>query len=149
MSISKDIIITIILKRQLFAHYHYNKKDPALHKYALEDFMGIGIMFENNKQILDLEIDQAKFLLTYTGGLGQTQFYGQSLSSDQDDIDLVIGEKDFRPEEEESNCMELKLSRVNIFERALRFIKGIKSESIWFRYDSVSQKLEVTDKKEN
>lgn len=72
-------------------------------------------MFENNKQILDLDIDEARFTLTYTGGLGQTQFYGQSLSCDEDDTDLVIGEKDLRPEEEESNYMELRFSKVGIF----------------------------------
>lgn len=91
MSTPKDILITIILKRELFAHYHYSKEKPALHKYSLDDFTAIGIMFENNKQILDLDIDEARFMLTYTGGLGQTQFYGQSLSCDEDDTDLVIG----------------------------------------------------------
>lgn len=54
-------------------------------------------------------------MLTYTGGLGQTQFHGQSLSCDEDDTDLVIGEKDLRPEEEESNYMELRFSKVGIF----------------------------------
>jgi hypothetical protein len=115
MSTPKDILITIILKRELFAHYAYNKEKPALHKYSLDDFTAIGIMFENNKQILDLEIDEAKFILTYTGGLGQTQFYAQSLSCDEDDEEFVIGEEDLRPQEEGSNFMELRFSKVAIF----------------------------------
>lgn len=106
-------------------------------------------MFENNKQILDLEIDESNFLLTYTGGLGQTQFYGQSLGSDEDDIDLVVGENDFRPEEEKSNYTELKFSRVGIFEYVLSPAKAFKLETLWFRFDSVSQRLEVADRKEN
>jgi hypothetical protein len=53
----KDILISIILKRELFAHYRYGKPAYTLHRYLLDDFTAIGIMFENNKQILDLDID--------------------------------------------------------------------------------------------
>lgn len=91
MSTPKDILITIILKRELFASYAYNKEKPALHKYTLDDFAAIPIMFENNKHILDLHIDEARFLLTYSGGLGMTQFFGQSLNCDEDDEEFVIG----------------------------------------------------------
>lgn len=99
MSTPKDILITIVLKREIFASYHYNRPKPTLHKYALDDFTAIPIMFENNKHILDLDINRERFLLTYSGGLGLTQFHGQALNSDQDDEALLIEEGDLRPQE--------------------------------------------------
>ncbi len=144
----KDILITILLKRELFTNYFYNKEKPSLHKYCLEDFAVIPIMFENNKHILDLHINENRFLLTYTGGLGMTQFLGLGLSCDADDEEFVIGEEDLRPQEGEDNFMELKFSRVGIFECILRYAKAVKLGSLWLRYDSVSQRLEVTDRKE-
>jgi len=52
LSNAKDILITIILKSSLFQSYSYNRSRPALRKYALDDFTGLGFMFENNKAIL-------------------------------------------------------------------------------------------------
>ena len=51
---AKDILITIILKANLFQNYHYNLESYALHKYALDDFSALSYLFENNKLILDL-----------------------------------------------------------------------------------------------
>lgn len=149
MSTPKDILITILLKRELFASYLYNKEKPSLHKYTLDDFAPIPMMFENNKHILDLLVDEARFMLTYTGGLGMTQFVGQSLNCDEDDEEYVISEEDLRPQEEQVHFMELKFSRVGVFECIMRYAKAVKLTSLWLRYDSVSHRLEVADRQEN
>ncbi len=39
-------------------------------------------MFENNKIILDLQIDENQFEVTYTGTNGKTRFVGMGLLSD-------------------------------------------------------------------
>ena len=69
---AKDILITIILKQNLFQHYHYNRTRPSLHKYALDDFTGIGYMFENNKLFLDLNITEEVFTIRSVTGKGYT-----------------------------------------------------------------------------
>lgn len=53
---ARDILITIMLKNSLFQHYRYNREKPSLHKYALDDLIGIAYLFENNKILLDLNI---------------------------------------------------------------------------------------------
>jgi predicted transcriptional regulator len=85
MSSAKDILITIILKRNLFQHYLYSKERPSLLKYALEDFTPLAALFENNKQLLDLVINEESWTLSLVGGSGRTQFVASALSCDQDD----------------------------------------------------------------
>jgi len=53
---AKDILITIILKSNLFQSYKYNMESCSLHKYSLEDFSALSYLFENNKLILDIFI---------------------------------------------------------------------------------------------
>jgi len=45
LSAAKDILITIILKKNLFHHYLYAKELSTLTKYQLADFTGIGYIF--------------------------------------------------------------------------------------------------------
>ena len=54
ISNARDIFITIILKKNLFQSYKYNREKASLHKYVLDDFTGLGFLFENNKLLLDL-----------------------------------------------------------------------------------------------
>ena len=53
---AKDILITIILKTNLFQSYQYAPISYKLHKYSLDDFSALSYLFENNKLILDLAI---------------------------------------------------------------------------------------------
>lgn len=143
---AKDIFISIILRRSLFQHYLYNSQRPSLHKYALDDFAGIGFMFENNKLILDLNIQQDNFTLKSTTGKGCTEFVTIPMSCNQDDEDFVFEKDDLRPRE--NKCMEIKLAKVGLFEGILSYCRGCKLESLWFRFESVKNMLMVTDKAE-
>lgn len=68
------------------------------------------------------------------------------LRCDEDDEDVLIQEKELRPEG--ASSMRLTLGRVGMFECILSYVKGCKLASLWFRFDSVRKMLEVTDKAE-
>lgn len=108
ISLAKDILITIILKKNLFQHFSYPRARPSLHKYALEDFTLVAFLFENNKLLLDLELTPRNFSLAYTSPAGRTQFLAQALSCDPDDEELLIADQDLRPQEQGSLQMRLE-----------------------------------------
>jgi hypothetical protein len=92
LSAAKDILITIILKKNLFHHYFYARERSTLSKYHLADFTGIAYLFENNKQVLDLEVRKDSLLLSINSANGRTCFVGEALSCDQDDEEFTIQE---------------------------------------------------------
>ena len=99
ISAAKDILITIMLKKNLFQHYLYTGRGHRLHRFALEDFTIVTSLFENNKLVLDLQLTEDRFTLSYTSPNGRTEFCGVPLSCDQDDEEFIIEEKDLRPQE--------------------------------------------------
>jgi hypothetical protein len=65
---AKDILITIILKANLFQNYHATSQGYKLYKYSLEDFAALSYLFENNKLILDMTITASLMRIrSYTG----------------------------------------------------------------------------------
>jgi hypothetical protein len=93
ISNAKDILITIMLKRSLFQNYLYNRELPSLHKYALDDFTGLGFLFENNKLFLDLDLTYDHFKVRSVSGKGFVEFVGTPMNCDQDDEDCLIQEE--------------------------------------------------------
>ena len=86
----KDILISIIFKKEIFNKFVYNRERYSLHKFAIEDFMAIVYLFENNKLILDLSVTQSRFMISSFTGKGFNSFVAVPLVCDEDDEELII-----------------------------------------------------------
>jgi len=63
ISSAKDIMITIVLKKNLFAAY--NCPQNKLFKFSLSDFTHVYYLFDNNKHLLDMTIEPEKITIIY------------------------------------------------------------------------------------
>lgn len=101
-------------------------------------------MFENNKAILELLIEESFWAVRQITGKGSIEFKAISIYVDPDDEEFTIGDKEFG---RQVDClMILHLSRVGLFEGILSYARGCKLETLCFRFDSVNKMLLVMDK---
>ena len=142
----KDIMLIVVLKKTLFASYDYPEEQPYLCKYHLADFSALGVLFPNNKQTLNLTILSESLALEGGTNPGDILFKVSAINTNDDDEERLVSPEDLRSE---NQCLELSVNRVGILDGILRFSKSTRLRRLWFRFDTVRQRLEVTDAKED